>query len=359
MKPRPSVFICHSSGDNALAIDLAQSLRIDGMGVWLDSERIKYGQAISRAIELGLNHADYILLLVTESYLNEGWCRREYEPLLAGVVREGKDRIISVLVDDCELPEALRDCTCFTAVSQQPHPADRISISNAGQLAGQIGEKRDRYTDFNTSLLNVISSDLSPSRRLLSALELFHPDGLYYLSPESVSGGAAAGFLESLIRVIAQLEIQYQDLAMIFSFAGYGAAIYGSAHKVAPENILQVNRRCVAVSNQLRNEYQLIVENVPLSIPISTVLDSVTKPCLQIVVEQNFLAVELIENQRGLSFSDEIQRARLSGPGTQRKFTDFDDWGTNNGGKELIDLYNHVLVALNDCKIALYEGCLV
>ena len=54
MSARPVASLSHSSSDKQVAQELATELRDLGIGVWIDSERIKYGQSIPRAIEDGL-----------------------------------------------------------------------------------------------------------------------------------------------------------------------------------------------------------------------------------------------------------------------------------------------------------------
>src|SRR5262249_15617652 len=105
---KPLAFISHSSKDKPVALGLAAELRQLQVGVWIDSERIKYGQCIPQAIEDGLAQSDCILVLVSQSFVESRWCRAEYEPLLMAEIELGDILVIPVLIGDCEIPLLLK-----------------------------------------------------------------------------------------------------------------------------------------------------------------------------------------------------------------------------------------------------------
>src|SRR5262245_41422873 len=98
MSAKPIAFLSHSSNDKFVAQKLTVDLRNLGIGVWIDSERIKYGQSIPRAIEDGLRHSDAVLVLVSEAFLRSRWCRAEYEPILSAEIDSARIMVIPVLL---------------------------------------------------------------------------------------------------------------------------------------------------------------------------------------------------------------------------------------------------------------------
>lgn len=105
---KPLVFISHSSSDKQTAIRIVERLRARGLDVWIDHERIQFGDSIPARIAEGLSACDFILVLISEAFCSSPWCRAEYEPLLKQEIEDGSTLVIPVLLNkDVELPPLL------------------------------------------------------------------------------------------------------------------------------------------------------------------------------------------------------------------------------------------------------------
>src|SRR5580700_4720494 len=104
------IFLSHSSTDNAQAVALRDWLASNGWKdeVFLDLDPrrgIAAGERWERALNEAANRCEAVLFLVSEGWLNSGWCRREFE-----LAHHLNKRLFGVLIEDLpvgELPEEL------------------------------------------------------------------------------------------------------------------------------------------------------------------------------------------------------------------------------------------------------------
>ena len=75
--PAKSVFISHSSKDDAIVRELRQALSDLGIETWADSERLSGGDPLAAVIREEIENADYFLVLVSLTALNSEWVQRE------------------------------------------------------------------------------------------------------------------------------------------------------------------------------------------------------------------------------------------------------------------------------------------
>jgi hypothetical protein len=105
----PRVFVSHASEDKErFVLDLATRLRAKGIDAWLDKWEILPGDSlVDKIFEEGLKNADAVIVVVSATSVTKPWVREE---LNAGVVKRiGKSaRLIPVVIDDCDVPEALK-----------------------------------------------------------------------------------------------------------------------------------------------------------------------------------------------------------------------------------------------------------
>jgi hypothetical protein len=105
----PKVFISHASEDKERFVtDFATKLRASGIDAWVDRWEMLPGDSlIDKVFEEGIKNAQAMIVILSKYSLQKRWVREE---LNAGMVRRisGKYKIIPVLLDDCEVPEALR-----------------------------------------------------------------------------------------------------------------------------------------------------------------------------------------------------------------------------------------------------------
>ncbi|MGA7241228.1 MAG: tetratricopeptide repeat protein [Bryobacteraceae bacterium] len=75
--PSKSVFISHSSKDDAIIRELRQALSDLGVETWADSERLSGGDSLTAVIREEIANADYFLVLVSRDSMESEWVERE------------------------------------------------------------------------------------------------------------------------------------------------------------------------------------------------------------------------------------------------------------------------------------------
>lgn len=105
----PKVFVSHASEDKERFVrGFATQLRSQGIDAWVDQWEILPGDSlVEKIFEEGLKNADGMIIILSKISVTKPWVREE---LNAGVVKKisGKIKLIPVVIDDCEVPEALK-----------------------------------------------------------------------------------------------------------------------------------------------------------------------------------------------------------------------------------------------------------
>ena len=105
----PKVFISHASEDKErFVIGFATKLRERGIDAWVDRWEMLPGDSlIDKIFEEGIKNAQAMIIILSKFSVQKPWVREE---LNAGMVKRisGKCKVIPVVIDDCEVPEALR-----------------------------------------------------------------------------------------------------------------------------------------------------------------------------------------------------------------------------------------------------------
>ena len=102
-------FISHASEDKErFVLGFATKLREKGIDAWLDRWEIKPGDSlVEKIFEEGIKNANAFLVVLSFNSISKPWVREELD---SGVVRkiEKSCRLIPILIDDCEVPQALK-----------------------------------------------------------------------------------------------------------------------------------------------------------------------------------------------------------------------------------------------------------
>jgi|GEM_PF-1360872 len=104
-----SVFVSHASQDARIASRVAMGLKAFDYETWYDDWELLPGDSIVDRVEAAIAASDVLLVLLSKSSVNSKWVQRE---LSAGLSRQlsGKGvMVIPVLVEDCQIPDALAD----------------------------------------------------------------------------------------------------------------------------------------------------------------------------------------------------------------------------------------------------------
>ncbi|HKH45087.1 MAG TPA: TIR domain-containing protein [Thermoanaerobaculia bacterium] len=102
------VFLSHHSGDKPRVRRLAERLRAAGLRVWFDEWSIAPGEDIYLAIERGLETARTLVLFLSPAALASDWLHLERGTALFRDPVNAERRFLPVLLEDCDLPDALR-----------------------------------------------------------------------------------------------------------------------------------------------------------------------------------------------------------------------------------------------------------
>jgi TIR domain len=94
-----SVFISHSSEDDALVRDLRQALELLRIETWVDSERTTGGQPLAETIKKAIETSDHLLVIVSTHVFNSEWVPREIE-----FARSLSKPIIPLMRPDVKIP---------------------------------------------------------------------------------------------------------------------------------------------------------------------------------------------------------------------------------------------------------------
>src|SRR6476646_2302900 len=103
-----TVFISHSSHDNAFAKQLSDDLMLIGHSPWVDSMEILPGQSIISAIQEGITRSRHVIVVLSKASIESSWVDTEWKEKLWDVVKSQKMLVIPVLREGCTLPLFLR-----------------------------------------------------------------------------------------------------------------------------------------------------------------------------------------------------------------------------------------------------------
>lgn len=133
---QPKVFISHASEDKErFVLEFAIKLRSKGIDAWLDMWEMYPGDSlVDKIFEEGIKNAQAVIVVISKYSVNKPWVREE---LNTSVVRKinGISKLIPVIIDDCQVPEALQS-TVWSRIKDINHydeELDRIVMAIYGQ----------------------------------------------------------------------------------------------------------------------------------------------------------------------------------------------------------------------------------
>lgn len=102
------VFLSHNSKDKPRVRRLAERLRKAGLKVWFDEWILKPGDDIYLTIERGLELTRVLVLCLSRAAVGSEWVGLERSTVLFRDPSNTDRRFIPLLLEDCQLPDALR-----------------------------------------------------------------------------------------------------------------------------------------------------------------------------------------------------------------------------------------------------------
>lgn len=105
----PTAFISHASDDkDRFVLSFSKRLLQNGVDVWIDHWEMLPGDSlIEKIFDEGIKNADVFIIILSRNSVDKPWVREE---LNAGLVKKisGKCKVIPIVIEDCEIPEALK-----------------------------------------------------------------------------------------------------------------------------------------------------------------------------------------------------------------------------------------------------------
>lgn len=101
--PTRDVFLCHAHLDKITHVrPLVEALNRRGISCWVDEAELLPGASLIDTINDGLATAQFVLLVITENFLQRNWTQRELNAALSREIRTGVVVVIPILATDHE-----------------------------------------------------------------------------------------------------------------------------------------------------------------------------------------------------------------------------------------------------------------
>lgn len=108
-KEQRVAFLSHSSADKPFIRQLAADLTANGIGVWLDEQRIRVGDSIPEKIAQGLAESDYFLIGMSQRSSESAWVQKELNNALMTEMQRRKVHILPLKLDDSPMPQIIAE----------------------------------------------------------------------------------------------------------------------------------------------------------------------------------------------------------------------------------------------------------
>lgn len=95
------IFICHASEDKPDVVrPLYERLESEGFNIWYDEAEIKWGDSITERVNWGLIHSKYVVVVLSESFLEKRWPNREFNSVVNTESSSGVVKVLPLVVGD-------------------------------------------------------------------------------------------------------------------------------------------------------------------------------------------------------------------------------------------------------------------
>jgi len=108
-KDQRVAFLSHSSADKPFIRQLAADLTANGIGVWLDEQRIRVGDSIPEKIAQGLAESDYFLIGISHKSAESAWVQKELNNALMSEMQRRNVHILPLRLDDSPMPQIIAE----------------------------------------------------------------------------------------------------------------------------------------------------------------------------------------------------------------------------------------------------------
>jgi len=152
------VFLCHSSEDKVSVVrPLHAALTAAGISCWLDEAEVHWGDSIVEKINEGLRDSQFVVVVLSETFLAKPWPRRELSSALSIESSTGGVRVLPLLVGSPEGRQAIFD--------QLPLLRDKLHMTWEGGPARLTAALRRRLGGATSRMSSGTSVEPAPSRQ--------------------------------------------------------------------------------------------------------------------------------------------------------------------------------------------------
>lgn len=131
----PKVFVSHASEDkDRFVLRFAERLRQKGIDAWLDKWEMLPGDSlVDKIFEEGIKEAKAVIVVLSKFSVEKPWVKEELNAAFVKRINSGS-KLIPVVIDDCEVPEALKSTLweSITDLSAYDSSFDRVVASIYG-----------------------------------------------------------------------------------------------------------------------------------------------------------------------------------------------------------------------------------
>lgn len=104
-----SVFLSHNSNDKRFVRRLAGRLSDAGVVVWLDEAVLNIGDSLIDKISEGIQEMEFLAAVISRNSVASSWVQKELSLAMSKEISGRRVVVLPIVIDDCELPESLRD----------------------------------------------------------------------------------------------------------------------------------------------------------------------------------------------------------------------------------------------------------
>ncbi len=222
---RRNVFICHSRKDkDKVVYRLVEYLEKNNISVWFDEAEIRWGDSITMKINEGLKISDYVIVVLSLSFLKGSFTRKELFSTLSSDVSKGINRILPLIVGSKdEITKILEEVPIVRDIKHLVWNADlSVIVNELNKLLFQKGniEVEEKSKKIHRKLLMISSVSFSKKN--------FFPR----MTTEIVTQGEDRGF--DVIIKMASSEADYRSDEHLIML-----------HRLLSENNLDCDAICI------------------------------------------------------------------------------------------------------------------
>ncbi len=101
--PARDVFICHAHLDKVTHVrPLVSALNLKAISCWVDEAELLPGMSLIDSINEGLASAQFVIVVITENFLQRNWTQRELNAALSREIRTGSVVVLPILAVDSD-----------------------------------------------------------------------------------------------------------------------------------------------------------------------------------------------------------------------------------------------------------------